>query len=664
MALVTREKGSSEEEEEEGQEGHLSITPLNEMANFDMGVSQRYPYLSPPPNESEKFDLGVSQRYLHMNTPPLPPEILSSSQRSLIRRIKLEMFISGPESEKLHVYTSLQSENGSISRRLEDIPDWQPRFPRLVSYFDRGSLNEDIILFETSFKLMKDHPPIKNMGSQTPIRSKLVADFTVDIDQGSQYMNWECYSRFYEKGVLKESLGTSIKSESLPLGQARVDVLHLSQWWVGRFANIIKERLQKEDYGVEGGMREDVERTRQQIQDITAIQEIWATAKAGGSSPQRMTVFLWDFRECQGYETPTTTWSKVIVPATKPELYSPLQPSTPFVDQPATAIDTVPQHHDFLQPTPLYAECFNPHPLFGENSEKFFAGVDSRFGSPSLVLQADSQSFPSAASVSFSSSNQHSGYSVETSHDSSRGNQSSVLNPESDTHLVQEMGFGHHDSDYSSHHLKCSSEELIPQSSHTSFFCPQGADGVSCSPQASPECYHQLQEAVARAQEFQYRSSTSRRRSISPRDHPMTDHAVGEISPPLGDFSGMHIQLCYAEPEEARSGYGTPYITPPGGMEASEESDQVGFNSHGHHAVPNHEEGHYPEPLDLEQWQAMDQAVRWANAQFSNGEYEEVGDMIEDKEAVMEDDNAEVLRSDMEVELGTLWNTTEAGFDE
>lgn len=625
MAFVTPDTGDSEDVD------HLSNAPLDESEKFDMGDNQPYPYL--------------------IALPP-PSEILPSSRGSSIRRINFEMYILGPELEKLHVYTSLQSEIGSASKRLDDIPDWRPRFPQIASYYDRGSLHEETILFDTSFKLMNSHPPIKMMGRQAPLRSKLGVDFDVDIDQGSEYMNWECHSNFYENGVLKESLGTSTKSESLLSGEARVVVLHLSQWWVDRFTGIIKERLQKEHEGDIDAMQQDAEKARRQIQNITAVQEIWATPKAGGAQRQRMAIFLWNFRQCQNHETPTTTWRKVIVPDTKPEPYSPIEASAPLFHQPSMVIDTVPQHHDLLQSTPLYAECFNPQPFFGDNSENFFASLDTRLGSPSLVPVADSRSFPSATSDSFASSVHSSTFPVEASHDSSYGSQDSMLHLEGNTYSLQEIGYNSQESIYPSQELECPTEETLTHSSHASLFCPHGSNEPQQSSHASQEYYYHMQEAVAHSQETEYSSSVSQCQSSYPHHHSIADHSNRDVSPPIEDFSGMHIQLSYAAPEEAMSSYGTPHIVPPVSMEASEENGLVGFDSHSQQAVPNHDEGQHQEPLDLEQWQAMDQAVRWANAQFSNGEYEEVGDLLKNNGPAMED--VDDLQSSIDVDLRIL----------
>lgn len=623
MAYVTPESNESEKVE------HFSINPMKRSESFDVGDGQPSPYLNP--------------------LPP-PSEIIPSSQRFSIRRINFEMYILGPELEKLHVYTSLQSETGSASKRLEDIPDWQSKFPQMASYYDRGSSHEEIILFETSFKLMNNHPPIKQMGCQAPLRSKLGVDFDVDIDQGSDYMNWECHSNFYEQGVLKESLGTSTKSEDLSSGEARVVVLHLSQWWVNRFTKIIKGRLQKEQAGDLDAMQHDAERARRQIQDVTAIQEIWATPKAGGSSRKRTAVFLWSFRQCQDHEAPTTAWRKVIPPAIKPELYSPIQASAPLFHQPPMVVDTVQRHHDLLQLTPLYAEYFNPQPFYGENSEKFFAGLDSRLGSPSLVPGVDSQSFQSATSDCLPSSIHSSAFPIETPHGSSFGSQEPMLHPEGSVYSLQEMGFNSQDSIYPSQELECPSEEPPTRSSHTPLFTPHAPIESQESSHASQDYYYQMQEGVAQSEETEYPSSVSQCQSDYPRHDSIVNHCNGDMSPPIQDFSGMHIQLSYATPEEEMSTYGTPYIAPPGSMEASQENCHVEYESHSQEELPDHDEGQHQEPLDLEQWQAMDQAVRWANAQFSNGEYEEVGDLLKNSEPVMEGDIGD-LQSDIDVEL-------------
>lgn len=611
MAFVTPDPGDSQDVE------HMSIAPFN---------------------ESEEEDEEEDQKpYPCLNTLPPPSGIVPSSRKSSIRRIHFEMYILGPELEKLHVYTSLQSENGSAAKRLEDIPEWQQRFPRISSHYDQGSLHEDIILFDTSFKLMNSYPPIKMMGCQPPLRSKLGVDFDVVFNQGSEFINWECQSNFYEQGVLKESIGTSTTSESLPSGDAKVVVLHPSQWWVGLFTDIIKERLKKEQEGDLDAMQQDAERARSLIQDITAVQEIWATSKASGAQMQRMAIFLWNFRQCQDHETPTTTWRKVIPPSTKTEPYSPIQISAPLLHQ-ASMIDTVAEHHnDLFKSVPLYAEYFDPQPFLGDCSENLLAGFHSRLRSPSLVAIADSQSsrsFPSSTSDSFDSSVRNSLFPVETPPDSSFGSQTSMLHPEVNAYSLQEMGYDPQDPIYPSHELECPSEETLTRSSHASLFCPH--DSIESS-HASQEYYYHMQETMAHSHGAEHPPSVSQGEPDYAYHHLIPDPGNRSISPPIEDFTGMHIQLSYAAPEEAMSNYGTPYIVSPNNMEAPPENNLVGYDPQSQNVVPDHDDAQYQEPLDLEQWQAMDQAVRWANAQFSNGEYEEVGDLLKNNEPALGD---------------------------
>jgi hypothetical protein len=619
MALVTPEP-----KQPEGVE-HLSRTPLNKSESFGIADGHHYPYF---------------------NALPPPPDILPS-ERSSIRRINFEMYILGPELEKLHVYTSLQSEIGSASKRLDDIPDWQVRFPPIASYCDQGSLQGEVILFETSFKLMNNHPPIKIMGNQPPLRSKLGVDFDVDIDRGAEYVNWECHSNFYENGVLKESLGTPTKSESLPSGEARVVVLHLSQWWVDRFTNIIKERLQKEQDGDFHAVQQDDERTCRQIRDITAVQEIWATPEAGGSQKERMAIFLWNFRQCQNHEVPTTTWRKLIPPAATTEFYSPIQASAPPFLQPSMIIDTVPRHHDTLQSTPLYAEYFNPQPFLADGSEKSFGCIDSRLCSPSLGPVADSQSFPSSTSESFPSSVHSSAFHMGASQDSSYGSQDSMLYPEGNTYALQEIVFNSQGPIYPSQELERPPEEPPDLSSHEVLFCPHGSIGSLESPRASQGDCYQLRDAMVHSEGTEYPPVSQYPPNYS--HDPTTHHTDPNLSPTIQDFTGMHIQLSYEVPVEAMSTYDTPYIAPSGSMGSFQENCIVGFEPHSQKAVPNPQEGQHQEPFDLEQWQAMDQAVQWADSQFSNGEYE-VGDRLENNGSAVEDMGD--LQSGMDVDLG------------
>jgi hypothetical protein len=626
MALVTPVHDESGEVDEVE---HLSTTAANKPDNFEISDGQSYPYFS---------------------ALPPPSDILPSSRRSSVRRINFEMYILGPELEKIHVYTSLQSEIGSASRGLDEISDWRLKFPQIASYFDQGTLHGEIILFETSFRLMDNHPPIKMMGSQAPLRSKLGVDFDVDIDQGAEYRNWECHSKFYEKGVLKETLGTPTRGEPLLSGEARVVVLHLSQWWVDRFTNIIKERLQRENERDSHAMQLDAERARRQIRDITAVQEIWATSEADGSQRKRMAIFLWNFRQCQDHEAPTTTWRKVIPPLNKPEAQSPIQSLAPPFQEPCMMFDPISRHHDMLQPTPLYAEYFHPQPFLGEHSEQFLGGLDARLGTPLLPI-ADTRSFPSSTSDSFPSSIHSSAFHVETPQESSYGSQGSILHPEGSTYSLHDIPFKSQNSIYSSQELERRSEEPSNHCSHESLFCHDVPIEGQQSSHTSRDHYYQLQDAAAYSEEAGYSSSAALYQPNYPRHHSFTNRGNQEISPGIQDFSGGHIQLSYAAPEEAMCTYSRPYVAPPARM-TSQENDLVGFESHSQEAVPEHHERQPEGSLDVERWQTMNQAVRWANAQFPSDEYEEVTKLLMNNEPVMED--LSDLQAGIDVDLGLL----------
>lgn len=557
----------------------------------------------------------------------LPPAgVLGSTQAHYIRRINFEMYILGPELEKLHVYTSLQSEIGSTSKNLDEIPHWQMLYPQLASCYDKCQSIGEIILFETSFRLMDNHPPVKLVEKQPALRSKLGVDFTVDINQGAAYSRWQCQSSFYEKGLLKESLMTPTSFDPLPSGEARIVVLHSSQWWVNCFTKIIDERLQREQEGDLLAVEEAAERARRHIRDITVIQEIWATTETDGSSPKRLAIFLWNFQQAHDHEAAITTWRKLIPPAMKTESFSPPQILAPTFVQPPMAIDTS-RPHDLSQPTPLYAEYFSPSTFFAENSEKVLSGLDSRLSSPSLNLPPTSQSFPSSTSNSYPCSISDSILPAEVAHNSSYSSQGSIYRPHDSAYPLHEIGVESQEPMYSTQQYVYSSENLHPRLSQDVAYDPHGSFESQESGYVPSDYYYQSQDTTFQPQDITYHASMPQCQADDHRYQSPTDHA---ISPHVEDFSNMHIQISLGEIEDPHPAYNPSYVppletvTPPHDIHASSD-----FGHHSSETVHAAQPSQHQEPFDLDQWQSMDQAVQWASTQFSAGDFEHVGELLQ-----------------------------------
>lgn len=556
----------------------------------------------------------------YYNTVPPPPlGILRSSETSHgyhVRRVNFEMYVRDQDLERLHVYTSLQSEIGSASRKLENVPDWQLMYPRLASYYDRGQLDGEIILFETNFNLMGKHPPSK---------SNLTIDFTIDIARGIDFSKWECHSDFYEQGLLQKSLSTPLDAESLAsTGDARIVVLLHSKWWVDHFIELTKQKLEIEKGDIDA-VQQVEERIRRQIRDISVVQEIWATHQFGGSTSERIAILIWSFRQARNHEVATTTWRKLIPPADKTELYDPTPDSTLSHHQPSFAIDTALQQHSLQQHTPLYAEHFKPEPFFAENSETLFVDSGTRLSPSSSTPVHEYNSLPSSTSASFPSSTS-----------------SSTLPPELYQGLEldfdsQESIFASKEVKYSSeHNHRYSSQDATHHNQDTTVIETQESDSFP-----SQDYYYVSQATACEAQGTdgpyfvpthpKYQSHQDNYHILANRKDINPGNSTQDLR--------MHSQLSFSGHNESPPAYNAPFIAPLINMM---ESEQFNYDELQHQPSNFHIQcqkspiqSHHSQPLhhdcfDLEEWQMIDHNVQWVSHKTfqSSGDLEEVGDVM------------------------------------
>ena len=564
-------------------------------------------------------------------------------------RINFEMYIIDREGLKtLHTYSSLQSEVGSASRALEEIKNWRKTYPPLAHYYDRGELEGELVLFDTNFSLLDNHPPPK---------SNLRIDFTIDIARGVEYTNWECHTNFYENGILKKSVYNPTNSNHLPgTNDARIVVLLHSSWWVEHFVKIITEKLLEEQRGDLLAIQKEAERARRYIQNISAVQEIWATPQANGSSPKRMAILLWTFNQTRNNEAATTTWRKLIPPPPT-EPYFPTRAATPYFLEPSLAVDTNLRHQEFLQPKPLYGQYYySQSSLFTEDSETLFAGQDSRLSSPPSTPVADYSSFPSSTSTSFPSSISNGHLPLEFSRDSAYGSQDQAFHSQDATYTPQDFNLESQDLDYRPHYP---SQESIVRSQdsayHTVFH-----DGNQDHP-SRDHCYHSQglshHSHLVEHLEYSFNSISALQHQPHENYHPSPDQTDSNIIATNEDFANINIQLSYSEAEDHQAPYVAPCVAPMVNMlshqahhDNNNSQDDCSNSSH-------HDHVHTPEtqdPLDMDQWRAVDQAVQWANTKYQSGDYEELRNII--KHGQVSEDIGEIsdIERGIDVEMGLI----------
>lgn len=598
----------------------LSITNLTWAATDRLGmalVTQAGGAMQHDEYLSRGFEPHANNGH-HSFANKISPVIIGSNvpyQEHSIRRIKFEMYIlDREERRRLHVYSSLQSEIGSASRALEEAKDWRAKYPRLAPYYDRGELDVEIVLFETYFSLMEVHPPLK---------SKLRIDFSIDIARGVDFTDWKCNAYFYENDVLEESVSTPTNLERLSgTSDARIVVGLHSSWWVNHFVALTKQRLENEQKGDTLDVKSEEERPVCQIRDISVVQEIWATPQAGGTS-KRMAIFLWNFRQTRSQEAATTTWRKLVSPSPLTEPYFSSEALDSERLQPSLAIENN-LHQDLLQPAPLYGEFFNNQPgFFVEN----LAHLDNQIADPDVRIKSSSSTpicDPSTSTVTMPLEvSQDSAYSPKYNNCSSQDTPCTSRNL---TYDSQDSNFPFREYEYHSGNS--------PLHSQGSVYHPHDSGTES-----QPQDYYQSQDSGYHSQHMEH------------LEHQFSSDRQN-TEPTVQDFASMHIQLSFCESEDpVPASYDAPCAAPMvnmlGPLAHSDAQEHYRQKSSLYH-LPRSQ---IQDPFDLDQWQAMDQAVQWANARTQGGELDEVGEMMGPDQVMGE--NGAIVRG-MDVEMGLM----------
>lgn len=271
-----------------------------------------------------------------------------------IQRINFEMWVNPPTEDNqrrspLHIYTSTQSEISTSSMVLEDVRHWRSAYPHLSTLHQDGQLDgTQLILLEANFDLMNAFPP---RGSKLGIR------LDADMAYTRGYHNFTFVSNFYQTGTPDpmHSCGDGLKYTHITRDDTvRLEIPLESKWWVMLFHKITERKFAEEATGDAQAIQADAEQSRQYLREMSITQEVFATPD-GGSSPQRVAILLWKFRQTRPGETATTTWRKLHAPPSRIMINS---PAPPYPQEPMAIDGAI---HDDITPqaTPLYAEFFN-----------------------------------------------------------------------------------------------------------------------------------------------------------------------------------------------------------------------------------------------------------------------------------------------------------------
>ena len=387
--------------------------------NVALPVTPEYEHSTP-----SQYTHAVQHTYSN-SQPPAPREVLPSNvpHGPTIRSVKFTIAQCDPEESAdssaapsppltHHTYTSIQTEMGSAPRTLESLPHWRSTYPQLKPFDDKGN-TVPIFLFESTLN------PMENFIAEQKTEIRIV--FAIDFAQGAYYQDWRSRTQVRDDngltGVQEHDIEVASDTDehgvSVPrIGNDQTLTLHLpfrASYWADTFWMIIHRKSKARSSRISENVKNEEQWVRRFISSISVMQELWATPRTEGAQPRRMAVLLWKFQQTHGNEVPTTSWRRLIPPA------SPFRQQSPVPPQLQTPVSL----HSALQPefrtqAPVVnsydADYYQHHPLgiFAENPEQMLLAsqpLQSEGNSPeSGLAHADDGSFPSSTSTSFPSS--------------------------------------------------------------------------------------------------------------------------------------------------------------------------------------------------------------------------------------------------------------------
>ena len=372
----------------------------------------------------------ITHRVYRDGQQTLPYEVTStkSDHYPAIRQVKFEMALSDKEGNMVHSYTSIQSQTASAPRTLEEEVDWRVRYPGLVSLCEEGPWDCPIFLLDASLSLTAPILP----------GSMLSIDIALIISQGADFRDWKSFTRFYQdngQGVdleefyaernrnveerqrvvedpwrdldCRSDLGADVEVSQIPLKSA---------WWVRAFSDFISVTKQAKASQNDRNVRSTEEGIDRSIRGISVLQEIWATAEAPQSGPQRLVVLAWKFSRAKRGQVGTTSWRR-LMQTTNP--FGIQSPTPPLLHTPLTLNTTL---HEAMNRR-LHkqdVDYYSPRPsIFVDNAQDVIAASLSEGSSLATTPSMDYASFESSTSTSFPSTLPCAGYTPNLGQDSS-----------------------------------------------------------------------------------------------------------------------------------------------------------------------------------------------------------------------------------------------------
>jgi hypothetical protein len=311
------------------------------------------------------------------NLPP-PSQTLGSngtiSSGKRVTGVNFEMWMSPNQrnmDKRLHDFTSLQTARDlprSYPIPLENVRNWRSLYPCLATTLNGKDDSPifDIVMVETSYKMMSEFPPPK---------ATLGLRLELDIGQTSrtELFDWTCTTHIYRNGVpVKEASHYRLEAK-LGMVAPPFD----SMWWALTFIDKVEQKKQAEETGKPDVYHATQERLHDFFAQLTAVHEIRARTEAASGfqdprSPRELVaVVLWKFSISPETFVGTTSWQRLLPP---PACTSTNSPSTQQeISLPPPAMDTLVEglHH----PT-----------MLGDNKNLLGAEPDAEYQNYQAVL--------------------------------------------------------------------------------------------------------------------------------------------------------------------------------------------------------------------------------------------------------------------------------------
>ncbi|KAL8839375.1 MAG: hypothetical protein Q9170_001769 [Blastenia crenularia] len=393
----------------------------------------RFPEIDFGAMDEEEIDSYARNRYGNIGQPaytgglllPPPAGILGSNAPDRgphINRIEFEMFVLSPSKEIFHNYTSNQTDISLRPRPLEDVRNWRTSFPPLVKYYDQCQLDTDIILIESNLDLLSEYPP-RN--------STLSIRFNVSVTGVSGNEGWSTRAEYFENDGQSVDMRTFYAMNNIRKAtpwdtpnmfqgsgksEVKLEIPLQSTWWVQLFTKMAARKQEaRQDACLD---KQEEEWSRRYLQEMSIVQELWASPGPGGAGDRPVAVILWKFSQSRAGEAGTTTW-KLNPPPERIKVNSP-QPSPEPILQHSMVLDTAIQNLAMPQAVSVHTGRFLQNAnLFVEDPGQMVTEPHSARESASPALSLDyTTSFPSSTTTSFPPSVTHGHLSHEESQES------------------------------------------------------------------------------------------------------------------------------------------------------------------------------------------------------------------------------------------------------